>query len=207
MLVKAAGMLLEQQRSSMSATTSPDATAASSEFGLSPSGPAFRLGHESGDRAGERRVEWKLGRNCSLAPRQLLGFYSVLCALSLAVAAFFWWFGAPMVMSFAWIELLAVGAAMLVYARHAADKESIALRDGRLTVEHVSGGRLERVEFQSQWVRVDAQAADGALVELSGEGRRVLVGRYLRRELRRQLANELRVALRHPTPVRRDADR
>ena len=86
MLIKAAGMLLEQQRSSMSATTSPDAPAASSEFGLSPSGPAFRLGHESGDAAGDWRVEWKLGRNCSLAPRQLLGCYSVLCALSLAVA-------------------------------------------------------------------------------------------------------------------------
>ena len=200
-------MLLEQQRSSMSATTSPDAPAASSEFGLSPSGPAFRLGHESGDAAGDWRVEWKLGRNCSLAPRQLLVCYSMLCVLSLAVAAFFWWFGAPMVMPFAWIELLAVGAAMLVYARHATDRESIVLGDGRLTVEHVWGGRLERVEFQSPWVRVNGEADAGALVELSGQGRRVWVGRYLRRELRRQLANELRMALRHPAPIRRGADR
>ncbi len=160
----------------------------------------MRFGHESCGAAGEWSVEWKLKRNCSLAPRQLLGFYTVLCGLSLAVASYFWWvIGARMVMPFAWAELLAVGAAMLVYARHAADSESIALRGNRLTVELASGNRVERVEFQPQWVRVEPQAGDGSLVELSGEGRRVVVGRHVRPELRRQLADELRVALRHST--------
>lgn len=172
----------------MSATSSPDP---------SPSSSLFRFGHESSGSAGEWAVEWKLKRNCSLAPRQLLRFYGVLCALSLAVASFWWWQGAPMVMPFAWLEMFAVGAALLVYARHATDSERIALRDDRLTVEHASGSRVERVEFQSQWVRVEPQAGDGSLVELSGEGRRIAVGRYLRPELRGQLANELRMALRH----------
>src|SRR5256885_14032271 len=113
----------------MSATTS---TGASGSIELSPSPPAFRFGHEAGTAPGEWAVEWKLKRNCSLAPRQLLGFYSALCALSLVVATAFWWAGARMVMPFAWLELLAVGAAMLVYARHATDNESIALRAGRL---------------------------------------------------------------------------
>jgi uncharacterized membrane protein len=207
MAVKALETLLEQQRSSMSATTSPGVSAASGEPGESLSTPRFRFGRASSGVAGEWAVEWKLKRNCSMAPRQLFGFFSVLCALSLAVAAFFWWFGAAMVMSFAWIELLAVGVAMLVYARHATDNEAIALRGGRLTVEHVSGGRLERVEFQSQWVRVEPEAGDGSLVELSGQGRRTVVGRYLRPALRRQLADELRMALRHSTPGWRDAGR
>jgi uncharacterized membrane protein len=166
-------------------------------MGLSPSPSAFRFGHESGDNAGEWAVEWTLKRNCSLAPRQLLGFYSVLCGLSLAVATFFWWQGARLVMPFTWAELVAVGVAMLVYARHAADNEHIALRNGRLTVEHAWGNRLEHVEFQPQWVRVEPEAGDESLVELSGQGRRVMVGRYVRPELRRQLANELRMALRH----------
>jgi uncharacterized membrane protein len=143
-------------------------------------------------------VEWKLRRNCSLAPRQLLGGYSVLCGMSLAVATFWWLQGARMVMPFAWLELLAVGAALLAYARHATDNESIAWRDDRLTVEHASGSRLERVEFQSRWVRVEPEAGDGSLVELSGQGRRIAVGRYLRPELRPLLANELRMVLRHP---------
>jgi uncharacterized membrane protein len=178
----------------MSATTS---TGTPHAVGRSPSVHAYRFGHESSGPAGEWSVEWKLKRNCSLAPRQLLGFYSVLCALSLAVASFFWWYGAPLVMPFAWVELVAVGAAMLAYARHAADNESIALRDGLLTVEHASGNRVERVEFQPQWVRVEPEAGDGSLVELSGQGRRIAVGRYVRPELRRLLADELRMALRH----------
>jgi uncharacterized membrane protein len=187
----------------MSATSSPDASRASlaqsalGAVGLVPSPFAFRFGHESSGAEGEWAVEWRLKRNCSLAPRQLLGFYAVLCGISLAVAAFWWWHGARMVMPFAAIELLAVGAAMLVYARHATDNESIALRDDRLTVEHASGNRLERVEFQPMWVRVEPEAGDGSLVELSGQGRRIAVGRYVRPELRRQLADELRMALRH----------
>jgi uncharacterized membrane protein len=142
-------------------------------------------------------VEWKLKRNCSLAPRQLLVCYSVLCGLALAAASFSWWQGAPMVMPFAWVELLAVGAALLVYARHATDSESIVLRGECLTVEHVSGNRQERIEFASQWVRVESANGGESLVELSGQGRRIAVGRYVRPELRGQLADELRMALRH----------
>lgn len=162
----------------------------------------MRFGHESSGAAGDWAIEWKLKRNCSLAPRQLLGWYSSLCMLSLAAASFSWWIGARMVMSFAWLELLAVGAAMLAYARHAADNESIALCGERLTVEHASGSRVERVEFQPQWVRVEPGAGDGSLVELSGQGRRVAVGRYLRPELRRELADELRIALRRARGAR-----
>jgi uncharacterized membrane protein len=183
----------------MSATTSPGAPRASRSIGPSPSSPVFRFGRESSGASGEWAVEWKLKRNCSMAPRQLLGWYVALCGLSLAVASFLWWQGARMVMPFAWLELVAVGAAMLVYARHAGDNEAIALRGGRLTVEHASGSRLERVEFQSQWVRVEPEEGDGSLVELSGQGRHIAVGRYLRPEMRRQLADELRMALRHPT--------
>jgi len=96
-----------------------------------------------------------------------------------------------------------VGAAMLAYARHAADGESIALCGDRLTVEHATGNRVDRVEFRPQCVRVEPQEGDGSLVELSGQGRRVAVGRYVRPELRRQLADELRTAL-HRTCSGRD---
>jgi uncharacterized membrane protein len=187
----------------MSATSSPGASRAPSTLDASgaagnvPSSFAFRFGHESGSATGEWMVEWKLKRNCSMAPRQLLGFYVVLCGISFAVAAFWWWHGARLVMPFAAIELLATGAAMLLYARHAADNESIALAPDRLTVEHASGNRVEHVEFQPMWVRVEPESGDGSLVELSGQGRRIAVGRYVRPELRRQLADELRVALRH----------
>ncbi len=162
----------------------------------SPQSSGFRFGHESGVNESEWAVEWMLRRNCSLAPRQLLMFYLLLCAFSLSVASFWWWQGARMVMPFAWLEIVAVGLAMLVYARHATDVERIAVRRGRLTVEHASGSRLERVEFEPAWVRVEPESGDCSLVELSGQGRRIAVGRFVRPELRSQLARELRMALR-----------
>jgi len=144
----------------------------------------------------ERVIDWVLRRNRSLAPRQLLIFYASLCVLTGGIALMFWVQGARMVMPFAWIELLAVGAALLAYSRHAADRECIALRGDRLTVEKVNGSHVERVEFQPAWVRVEPKHGDRSLIELSGQGRRIAVGRFVRPEQRRQLAEELRFALR-----------
>ena len=162
--------------------------------GYTPPGGHLRFGRESG--AGGGSVQWLLKRNCSLAPRQLLTFYSTLCLLSLAIAGFFWLHGATLVMPFAGVEMLAVGALLLLYARHAADREVIQLLPGRLTVERVSGPHIEQVEFAPAWVRVEPETGDGSLIELSGQGRRIAVGRFVRPESRRQLADELRWALR-----------
>ena len=142
-------------------------------------------------------VEWLLKRNCSLSPKQLLAVYASLCVISLGIATYCWWNGATLVMPFAWVELLVVGAALLFYARHATDRERIALQPGRLTVEHLSGGHVERAEFLPERVRIEPRDDDRSLIELSGQGRMIAVGRYVRPELRRALAEEFRVALRH----------
>jgi uncharacterized membrane protein len=146
--------------------------------------------------AGGWSVQWLLKRNCSMTPRQMAGFYALLCALSLGIAAMFWVQGATLVMPFAWAEVLAVGAALGVYAVHAADCERIRLQGGTLTVECERGRRTDRVEFRPDAVRVEPEHGDGSLIELSGQGRRIVVGRYVRPELRRELADELRWALR-----------
>ena len=147
-------------------------------------------------RPGGQTVQWLLKRNCSATPRQMLTIYASLCLLSTGIALTFWSLGATLVMPFAWLELLAVGAALLVYSRHAADSELIRLQPGRLIVEHVFGRHVERVEFAPDWVRVEPEHGDRSLVELSGQGQRIAVGRFVRPELRRQLADELRWALR-----------
>jgi uncharacterized membrane protein len=155
---------------------------------------AWRFGVASG--AGESSVQWLLRRNCSATPRQVLGLFASMCVMSLGIGTFFWVQGATLVMPFAWVEMIAVGAALLVYSRHATDRESIRLRPGSLCVEHVCGGRIERVEFAPAWVRVEPEHGDRSLIELSGQGRHIAVGRFVRPELRRQLADELRWALR-----------
>ena len=145
---------------------------------------------------GSAGLQWVLKRNCSITPAQLFGTYLALCAVSLAIALGFTWHGAMPVLAFAGIELLLVGVVLLIYARHAADQERITLADGALSVEHRRGPLTERTQFRAAWVRVEPRHAEGSLVELSGDGRQTLVGRYLRPELRAPLAQELRVALR-----------
>lgn len=164
----------------------------------SPSHRGLRFGRETG--AGEDAqpwsVDWVLRRNVSLAPRQVLWFLASLCLLSLGIGVAFWRQGAPFVLPFAGLELLAVFAALQVHARHAGDNERIALREEGLTVEHACGRRVDRVDFQPAWVRVEPLHGDRSLIELSGQGRRIAVGRFVRPELRLQLADELRWALR-----------
>lgn len=174
---------------------------ASTSSGTAPATASWlRFGRESelagGRTGGERMVVWQLRRNCSLAPRQLLAVYLSLCAVSLVIAGMFWWHGARLVLPFASAELLVLGVALLCYARHATDGESIRLAGGRLTVEQQVGSRAQRVEFAPAWVRIEPEFGDRSLVELSGQGRRVVVGRHVRPELRRQLADELRWAVR-----------
>ena len=143
-----------------------------------------------------QNIQWFLRRNCSVTPQQQGWFYVSLCAVSLAIGTAFWFQGAKLVLPFAWAELLAVGLAFAMYARHATDGETIRLAGGRLVVELESGGKLERSEFRRDWVRVEPGAADNSLIELSAHGKRVRVGRYVRPELRSLLAHEIRMALR-----------
>jgi len=137
-----------------------------------------------------QNIHWFLKRNCSVTPSQLGWFYASLCGV------FFWFQGARLILPFAWLELAAVGAAFVVYARHATDGERISLQGAQLVVELENAGRLERAEFRRESVRIEPKAGDWSLIEVFGQGRSVQVGRYLRPELRPALARELRMALR-----------
>ena len=162
--------------------------------------PAPRTGRAIGQahaaEGGEDGVRWVLRRNCSISPRQLGAFYFSLCALSLVIALGFAWQGAPVVLAFAGLELLLVGVALLVYARHACDGDTLTLAGQWLSVEQARGPRTEHTRFRAQWVCVEPSQADGSLIELSGEGRSVRVGRFVRPERRAELAREIRHALR-----------
>lgn len=162
-----------------------------------PEPPAFRFATlQHSDQASHQGVQWLLKRNCSVTPPQLLGLFASLSVVSLGIATFFWMQGATLVMPFAWAELIAVGIAFTVYARHARDGEKIFLQGGQLVVELETAGRLHRAEFNREWVRVEPKNGDGSLIEVSGQGRSVRVGRHVRPELRPALAREIRFALR-----------
>lgn len=143
-----------------------------------------------------QRVDWRLARNCSVTPAQLGWLYLALCVVILTIASAFWMLGARLVMPFAWLEILAVGIAFVIYGRHAADGERISLQGSRLVVELETAGKLERAEFDRSRVRVEPKTGDRSLIMLSAQGRSVEVGRFVRPELRPVLASEIRMALR-----------
>lgn len=168
-----------------------------------PAAAALRGGWRFGEvwpsaSEGQTALRWVLKRNCSMSPRQVFGAYLLLCVISLVIAGGFGWWGATPVLAFAGVELLLAGAALLVYARHATDHETILLDGAALHVEHHCGRQVQATTFRSTWVRVEPRHGEGSLVELSGEGQQARVGRYLRPELRGLLAQELRRALRGP---------
>ena len=153
--------------------------------------PAYRFARVNGPD-----VDWQLKRNCSLTPSQMGWLFGSLFLVSQVIGLWFWWQGARFVLGFAWIELVAVGLAFLTFARHAADRERITLRGARLVVELERAGRLQRAEFDCRWVRVEPRGSEGSLIEVSGQGKTVEVGRFVRPEWRPVLAREIRMALR-----------
>jgi uncharacterized membrane protein len=139
--------------------------------------------------------EWVLKRNCSLTPRQFVHTFVLLCTVSLSVASAFAMHGYWYVLGFSVVENLAVGLAFLLYARHASDRERIALEDGCLLVERIEGEEVTRFRLDPRKTRVEPPGRTQPLVALLANGESVEVGRFVTERTRRELARELRMAL------------
>jgi uncharacterized membrane protein len=152
--------------------------------------------------------ECTLQRNCSMTPRQVARAYALLCTLSLSVALAFLLQGLWMVLAFSLLELGCVGLALLLYARHALDRERISLTNDCLLVECVQAQVRSQARLDPLRTRVltGADAALGGsrptLITLESRGVRVEVGRFVNEAQRRQVARELRLALRQVSVIR-----
>ncbi|MFM8768655.1 MAG: DUF2244 domain-containing protein [Rubrivivax sp.] len=173
------------------------ASTAPSNWSARPAVGAWRFGRALAGEGGTSGVQWVLRRNCSLTPAQLAGFYASMCVVSLGIASGFALYGAPVVLWFAGIELVLLALALLVYARHATDADTVTLSGQDLTVEQSFGAARTSARFRAPWVSVEPSHGDGSLIELSGQGQVARIGRFLRPEARADLARELRSALRH----------
>lgn len=147
--------------------------------------------------------EWTLRRNCSLSPRQLARAYAILCVGSLAVALGFLLRGIWFVLAFSLLELALVGLALLVHARHATDHERIALSESGLLVTRVLAERRESTRLDPLWTRVVVpDERPRTLIRLESRGVKVEIGRFVDESRRRQVARELRQALRSVSVMR-----
>ena len=114
-----------------------------------------------------------------------------LAALVLAIGAGFAVAGAWLILPFAGLEVLLLGAAFVLYARHAADYERIELESGRLSVEVADGGRT--LNYRMDHARV---AMEEGRVVLRDAKEELEIGRTLGAEARAELAAELERLLR-----------
>jgi uncharacterized membrane protein len=130
-----------------------------------------------------------LKRNCSISPRGLLLVFALLAALALGIASAFAALGAWLILPFAGLELLLLGAAFWLTARHATDYERIERRRDRLTVDVSEGERLRRYECDARLARV--QWSGGGRVLLDAPQARMEVGRHLDAASRAGFAAEL----------------
>ena len=127
-----------------------------------------------------------LKRNCSMSPKALAGVFAVLAAVVLVIGAGFALAGAWLILPFAGLEVLLLGAAFVLYARHAADYERIDLDSDRLTVEIADGARTVRYQLADARVFVE----EGRVVVRDAK-EELEIGRHLDAQARAELAAEL----------------
>jgi len=121
------------------------------------------------------------------------GEFAALALAVLAIGTSFAIAGAWLILPFAGLEVLLLGGAFVLQARHATDYERIALEQGQLRVEVADGKRLARYELDARRVRVEV---DGSRVVLRGPQEALELGRHLDERSRIAFGAELKKRLR-----------
>jgi uncharacterized membrane protein len=150
--------------------------------------------HEFDTATGIQRV-WMLNRNCALTPRQVGAFYLSLVLASFCIALFFLLHGAWMILPFSVLEMVALGAALLIYARHATDGDRVDLQRDALEITSTDGNVQRVTRLDPRAARVEMDARPRAELAVVARGERVRIGRFVNERERRRVARELRQAL------------
>jgi uncharacterized membrane protein len=155
----------------------------------SPREPARELPFRDGNAG----FSLTLKRNCSISPAGLAGVFVALAFVVMAIGAGFAAAGAWLVLPFAGLEVVLLGAAYVLYARGAADYERIVLEGGQLIVEVAHAGSSLRYQMEARHARV---LMEKDRVLLRGAGNEVELGRHLDAQTRARFAAELQRRLR-----------
>ena len=134
-----------------------------------------------------------LKRNCSISPAGLACVFAALAVAVLAIGVGFALAGAWLILPFAGLEVLLLGGAFVLQARHATDFERIELDRDRLRIEVVEAQRVARYELDARRARI---GVEGVRVLLRDAGEELEVGRHLDAETRIAFAAELKKRLR-----------
>jgi uncharacterized membrane protein len=138
---------------------------------------------------------WRLAHPAAMSPRTLGAIFAVLGSTSLLVAAGFWLVGAPLVLPFAGLEVMALGLAFLAHARQMDPSEELRLEGGELVVRQVVRGEVMETCYPARATRLRCDSSTQGLIEVVGPGSLVRVGRHLPLALRQATCRSLSLAL------------
>lgn len=134
--------------------------------------------------------------NASLTPRWAVAFMASICMLSFGIAGVFAWQGFWMVLPFAGLEMIALGAGLWWSMRDNAYREVVSVDDERVRVE-VGRHRPERCwTFRRVWTQVRVESGphltSPSRLWIGSHGRGCVLGRCLTEDEREQVAGRLR---------------
>lgn len=147
------------------------------------------------------KVEILIRPNRSLSASAMLALVAAVALVSFTIGLGFWLMGAVLILPFAGLEALLVGAVFWLLYRHQADHELVVIADDRVEIIRTRSGKESRDRFQRYWVRVRTVPARGGQlprVLLGSHGRFVEVGSALDGPEREALSQELKQKLRLP---------
>jgi len=138
---------------------------------------------------------WLMRRNCSFTPKQVGLFYLAQSAFALLVAMFFLWQGVPFVLPFTILELFVLAIALLIYARHTTDVESIHLSGAMMDIRLVNAGFEKQYKWNVDWVVLPTELNQNHLIAINYRGQQVELGRFIHLSKRLNFLGELQQAL------------
>ena len=139
--------------------------------------------------------------NRSLSPVGWWGLFIAFAALSMTIAAAFALIGAWLILPFAGLEVMAVGALFFWIARHAEDYEEIVVDEQQVRVVQHDGPKCSQYEFPRYWARVQwgevPPVSSHKRLCIGSHGRFVEIGAGVNETARLALARRIRSALRY----------
>jgi uncharacterized membrane protein len=139
---------------------------------------------------------WLFKKNCSFTPKQVFLFYIAQSTFSLLVAGGFLIQGIWQILPFTILELLVLAIALLIYARHALDYESITVNPNELIIETSYAGKFQSIHWNPDWVQLGRILTKNKLIELSYQGKKLEIGQFLHVSLREDFLHDLQQSLR-----------
>jgi uncharacterized membrane protein len=112
------------------------------------------------------------------------------------IATYFLLHGVWMILIFTVIELTVLGIALIIYARHALDYESIAIDGTALQIEKNIGGKIERHVFNTRWLTLTQEESGKRLIRVEESDREIPIGIFVPQDARSQFYSDLRAQIR-----------